>query len=221
VAGLVLAGCAVGVLTVGAAFPCLTVRAGLKRPLLRKLVGWRELAAKTREREEAWQGPPRFLVAESFSGALCVAFHLDRREGIYCLPHERNRRYGMEEDLRDWGIDWRTMVREQTGRPALFIDQIHWSAQDGRDRLPAILPAFFPDATIEDSAVLTCDDTSIGYADLVNCPALRPAPRVLRWLEGRSAGAFEDYQADDDDGGGRQPDAHPAFAVDGKGGDDA
>jgi hypothetical protein len=220
VVGLAVAGLAVAVLIAVAAFPCTALHAGLSRPPLRTVLGWRELAAKVREREEAWSGPDRFIVTESFNTALCLGFHLDRREGIYCLPHSRNRRYGLEEALNEWGIDWQTMVREQTGRPALYVGQWHWSRGRADRRLPQILYAFFPVATEEDSVVLTCGGLRLGYLQLCHCPELRPVPRVLERMEDRSAGALEDYEPGDDGRRGREPDGQTAFAVEGKGSDD-
>jgi hypothetical protein len=97
------------------------------------------------------------------------------------------------------------------------VGEWHWSRKRTDRRLPAVVYAFFPTVTEEDSVVLTCGGETLGYAQLCHCPELRPVPPVLERLEDRSAGALEDYEPGDDGGGGGQPDGQPAFAVERKG----
>jgi hypothetical protein len=185
--GMALAGGLVALLMVVSLLPAVGLRMGLNRPPIRKLMGWRELAAEVRKREAAWSGPDRFLLTDSFSAALCIGFHLERREGIYCLPHPRNYRYGLRDALEDWGIDWQAMVREQRGRPALFVDRIHWSRRPGGRPPPPLVHAFFKVVSREAAVRLTRGEMHLGTAVLYHCEALSPSDRAIEWLRERSS----------------------------------
>jgi hypothetical protein len=180
-AGLVLAGCMMAAALVVSLLPCLGLRLGMRRPPMHRLMGWREVAAAVREREAAWQGPDRFLVTESFRAALCLGFHLNRREGIYCLPHPRNSHYGLGAALRQWGVDWQSMLEEQVGRPALYVGQLYWLRENWERPPPAYLPAFFPVMAREDSVRILRGHTQVGWAGLYYCEALQPSEGVLEW----------------------------------------
>ena len=115
--------------------PGLAVKLASRVPM-RSMIGWRELAARVREVEANWEGPPPFIATDCFRSAVCLGFHLNRRDNIYSLRHGRNKRYGLENQLNEWGIDYLHMLEERAGQDALYVHEYRISSHTGKKYPP-------------------------------------------------------------------------------------
>lgn len=122
-------------------WPSLAVRLGVRAPT-DHMLGWRELAGRVRELEASWAGAPPFLVADSFRPALCVGFHLNRHTHIYTLRHERNIRYGLDDQLRERGMDVRDMREAHAGEDAIYLHEYR-ADSSGVEHEPTSVYRFF------------------------------------------------------------------------------
>jgi len=125
-----------GVVLTLCVWPGLAVAMG-RRPPTRRMLGWRDLSRCVGELRADWDGPDEpFVVAESFRTILPVAFYLDAREGVYSLSHSRNRRYGLTEQLRAWGIDEARLAAECRGRDGIYVHEFRFSSHRQQEDPP-------------------------------------------------------------------------------------
>jgi hypothetical protein len=88
------------------------------------MLGWRELTVRVEDELRQWSAADPIVVAESFSTALCIAYHRGHQRDIYTLNHRRNRRYGLRGQLRGWGINEWHMRRNHPGGNALYVHEL-------------------------------------------------------------------------------------------------
>ena len=157
------------VFLVGGLWPALPVSLGLP-PSNKKTLGWRELASRVQELDR--RGRTSFIVTDSFATAVCVGFHLDRRQDIYTLPHRRNVRYGVAYQLGEWGIDARAMFKEHHGEDAIYVHEYRFSAREGKEDSPELLDRFFRDAIPVDDVYVTYGGKRIRHFGLFECHTL-------------------------------------------------
>jgi len=136
------------VLLIGLLWPAGCVALGVRPPGLQQF-GWREAARRVQAvqaREKA-----EFIATDSFAAAMSVGFHLGRRDGIYTLPHPRNERYGLVEQLDAWRMDAAHLVREHRGRDGLFVreDRCYDRCECGKE--PRTARQFFREVRLVDA----------------------------------------------------------------------
>jgi len=148
------------------------------RPLTARMIGWRELADDVRRLQAAPEGRSRFLVTESFRTAFCLSFRLGVREGIYTLAHERNMRYGLEEELSRLGIDEAHMLAERTGQDALYVHEYHFSARRGADDPPWRIYRLFSRVEQVGDSPVTLAGRQLRHYGLFRCYDLESKPAV-------------------------------------------
>jgi 4-amino-4-deoxy-L-arabinose transferase-like glycosyltransferase len=132
----------VGAIAVGTAWPAVPVRLGL-RPVSDRIMGWGELAGRVERVRRNWPGAEPAIITDSFRSAVCLGFHLNTRQGIYTLWHERNFRYGLAEQLSRWGIDEAHLAEERQGQDALYVHEYRVSRRKGREDEPVHIYRFF------------------------------------------------------------------------------
>jgi len=111
---------AVNAAAVAACLTDLGAALGLPSPA-RQAEGWRELAERIEALAADRTGRPPIVVTISFRTAVCLGFHLDRREDIYTLHHRRHDRYGVTQQLNEWGIDEEHLRRELGVRDPILV----------------------------------------------------------------------------------------------------
>ena len=150
----------------------------LGKPPSIRMLGWRELAEGVENAQEEWNGPARFIVADSFRTALCLSFHLGARDGVYTLFHSSNRRYGLTEELERWGTDEPSMVREQLGQDALYVHEYRFDSDKGREDPPMRIHLFFTRVEKVADVYVVRGGVQLKHFGLFNCHELKLKPRA-------------------------------------------
>ncbi len=121
------------ILMIACLYPGLAVAIGL-RPPTAKMMGWKDLAVRVNQIEQRSWDTPHFILTNYFSAALCLGFERRSRDGIYTITTDHTRRYGLEGQLADWGIDQSHFMSERQGQEAIYIHEFkHPDAPKIRD----------------------------------------------------------------------------------------
>ena len=123
-------------------WPSLAVVAGL-RPPTREMLGWAELSSAVAEQERRLGSQPRFIITGSFDSALCLGVTRQSREGIYTIRQSHDRRYGLRQQLTDWGIDEESALVDHFGHDALFVHEFRHPDAPGPDDDPRRIFRYF------------------------------------------------------------------------------
>ncbi|MHC4592313.1 MAG: ArnT family glycosyltransferase [Planctomycetota bacterium] len=154
-------------------WPGLLVRIGA-RPPNRRTLGWRQLADKVRELERERDARKSLIVTDSFSTALCLGFHLDRRDGIYTLYHRRHKRYGLVRQLDEWGIDESALLEAQRVQKALYVHEYHLSEDREEPDRPTRIQRFFADVELVGEVRTEYGGRLVRHFGIYECQPLRP-----------------------------------------------
>ncbi len=97
-----------------------------------QFVGWRDVAARTRQLLDEPAYANRILVAGNFMLAAELEFALDGSRKVYTLDHPINVKHGRAPQLRIWNRDEAGLRAKDAGKPVLLV--VEPTARRERDR---------------------------------------------------------------------------------------
>jgi len=161
-----------GVALVGGLVPNTAARLGIRSTMYRAL-GWRELASRVQDVLRQNGGERLFLFGDSWITALSMDFYMGGEQHVYTLPHKRNARYGLVEQLERWGLDWRSMVRDHAGQDGLYVHAYGKPRERNLERLPQAAVRLFAHVERVDDFYVVRGGKRLKHFGLFLCRGLR------------------------------------------------